>query len=262
MFVLPFATQIKHESGTPIPDGALKQEVTFCVQGVASPLLANVYLHYVYDLWVQQWRKRHATGDMIVVRYADDTIVGFQHRRDAERFLSDLKDRLAQFALSLHPEKTRLIEFGAYAAERRQSRGEGKPETFDFLGFTHYCGTRKDGAGFQLGRRTQRKRMRVKLKEITETLQRVRHRPIDEQGQWLGTVIGGYFAYFAVPTNTHMLSAFRAHISEQWVRSLRRRSQRHRLTWARMSRLIDRFLPPVRVRHPWPDRRFRVMHSR
>ena len=169
---------------------------------VASPLLANVYLHYVYDLWVQQWRKRHATGDIIVVRYADDTIVGFQHRRDAERFLSDLKNRLAHFALSLHPEKTRLIEFGAYAVERRQSRGEGKPETFDFLGFTHYCGTRKDGAGFQLGRRTQRKRMRVKLKEITETLQRVRHRPIDEQGQWLGTVIGGYFAYFAVPTNT------------------------------------------------------------
>jgi len=184
---------------------------------VASPLLANVYLHYVYDLWFQQWRKRHATGDMIVVRYADDTIVGFQHRRDAERFLSDLKDRLAQFALSLHPEKTRLIEFGAFAAERRKKRGEGKPATFDFLGFTHYCGTRKDGAGFQLGRRTQRKRMRAKLKEITETLRRVRHRPIDEQGQWLGTVIGGYFAYFAVPTNTHMLSAFRAHIPPQRV---------------------------------------------
>jgi RNA-directed DNA polymerase len=126
----------------------------------------------------------------------------------------------------------------------------------------HYCGTRKDGAGFQLGRRTQRKRMRAKLKEITETLRRVRHRPIDEQGQWLGTVIGGYFAYFAVPTNTHMLSAFRAHISEKWFRSLRRRSQRHRLTWERMSRLIDRFLPPVRVQHPWPDQRFRVMHSR
>ena len=162
----------------------------------------------------------------------------------------------------MHPEKTRLIEFGAFAAERRKKRGEGKPATFDFLGFTHYCGTRKDGAGFQLGRRTQRKRMRAKLKETTETLRRVRHRPIDEQGQWLGTVIGGYFAYFAVPTNTHMLSAFRAHISEKWFRSLRRRSQRHRLTWARMSRLIDRFLPPVRVQHPWPDQRFRVMHSR
>jgi len=223
---------------------------------------ANVYLHYVYDLWVQQWRKRNASGDMIVVRYADDTIVGFQHRRDAERFLRDLEDRLAQFALSLHPEKTRLIEFGAYAAERRQRRGEGKPETFHFLGFTHYCGTRKDGVGFQLGRRTQRKRMRAKLKEITETLRRVRHRPIDEQGQWLGTVVRGYFAYFAVPTNTRTLSAFRAHLSERWFRSLRRRSQRHRLTWERMSRLIDRFLPPVRVQHPWPDQRFRVMHSR
>jgi RNA-directed DNA polymerase len=229
---------------------------------VASPLLANVYLHYVYDLWVQQWRKRHASGDMIVVRFADDTIVGFQHRREAERFLSDLKNRLAQFALSLHPGKTRLIEFGAFAAERRQGRGEGKPETFDFLGFTHYCGTRKDGAGFQLGRRTQRKRMRAKLKEITETLQRVRHRPIDEQGQWLGTVVRGYFAYFAVPTNTRMLSAFRVHVIERWFRSLRRRSQRHRLTWERMGRLIDRFLPPVRVQHPWPDRRFHVMHSR
>jgi RNA-directed DNA polymerase len=152
---------------------------------VASPLLANVYLHYVYDLWAQQWRVRHATGDMIVVRYADDTIVGFQHRHDAERFLSDLRDRLAQFALSLHPEKTRLIEFGAFAAERRKKRGEGKPETFDFLGLTHYCSTTRGGAGFQLGRRTQRKRMRAKLEEITGTLRRVRHRPIDEQGQWL-----------------------------------------------------------------------------
>jgi RNA-directed DNA polymerase len=229
---------------------------------VASPLLANVYLHYVYDLWVQQWRTRHATGDMMVVRYADDTIVGFQHRRDAERFLNDLKDRLAQFALSLHPEKTRLIEFGIYAAERRKRRGDGKPEMFDFLGFTHYCTTRRGGIGFQLGRRTQRKRMRAKLHEITETLRQVRHRPIDEQGTWLGTVIRGYFAYFAVPTNTRMLSAFRAHIGERWYCSLRRRSQRHRLTWERMSRLIDRFLPPVRVLHPWPDQRFRVTHSR
>src|SRR5262250_2950680 len=161
---------------------------------VASPLLANVYLHYVYDLWVQRWRKRHATGAMIVVRYADDTIVGFQHRRDAERFLNDLKNRLAQFALSLHPEKTRLIEFGAFAAERRKRRGESKPETFDFLGFTHLCGTRNDGTGFQLVRRTQRKRMRAKLNEIAGRLRRVRHRPIDEQGQWLGTVVRGYFA--------------------------------------------------------------------
>ena len=229
---------------------------------VASPLLANIYLHYVYDLWVEQWRRRHATGDMIVIRYADDSVVGFQHRRDAEHFLKDLKERLARFALSLHPAKTRLIEFGKFAAERRMRRGEGKPEMFHFLGFTHYCSSKRNSPGFQLGRRTQRKRMRAKLQEIKETLRRLRHTPIDEQGQWLGTVIKGYFAYFAVPTNTRLLSAFRAHISEQWYRSLRRRSQRHRLTWKRMGRLIDRFLPPVRVLHPWPDQRFRVMHSR
>jgi RNA-directed DNA polymerase len=229
---------------------------------VASPLLANVYLHYVYDLWVQQWRLRHATGDMIVVRYADDTIVGFQHQYDAERFLKDLKDRLAEFALSLHPDKTRLIEFGKFAAERRRKRGVGKPETFDFLGFTHYCTTKKNGTGFQLGRKTQRKRMRAKLQEIRQELHRQRHAPIDEQGRWLGTVIKGYFAYFAVPTNADPLSAFRAHIGERWFRSLRRRSQRHRLTWERMGRLIDRFLPPVRVLHPWPDQRFRVKYSR
>jgi RNA-directed DNA polymerase len=229
---------------------------------VISPLLANVYLHYVYDLWVQQWRTRHATGDMIVVRYADDTIVGFQHQGDARRFLNDLKERLAQFALSLHPEKTRLIEFGKFAAERRRRRGEGKPEMFDFLGFTHYCTTKRDGRGFQLGRMTQRKRMRAKIDEITETLRRDRHKSIDEQGRWLGAAIRGYFAYFAVPTNSRMMSAFRAHIGERWFQSLRRRSQRHRMTWERMGRLIDRFLPPVRVLHPWPDQRFRVTHSR
>ena len=221
-----------------------------------------MYLHYVYDLWVQQWRKRHATGDMIVVRYADDTIVGFQHRHDAERFLIDLKERLAQFALTLHPDKTRLIEFGRYAAERRAERGNGKPETFDFLGFTHYCTTKKDAADFQLGRRTQRKRMKAKLREIKEMLRRYRHAPIDEQGKWLGTVIKGYFAYFAVPTNTSPLSAFRYHISLKWFQSLRRRSQRHRLTWKRMSRLITRFLPSPRVLHPWPDQRFGVTYSR
>src|SRR3954463_14378142 len=189
-------------------------------------------------------------------------IVGFQHRHDAERFLIDLKERLAQFALDLHPEKTRLIEFGRYAAERRAERGNGKPETFDFLGFTHYCTTKKDAADFQLGRRTQRKRMKAKLREIKEMLRRHRHAPIDEQGKWLGTVIKGYFAYFAVPTNTSPLSAFRYHISLKWFQSLRRRSQRHRLTWERMSRLITRFLPSPRVLHPWPDQRFGVTYSR
>src|SRR5215213_6857685 len=181
------------------------------------------------------------------IRRQYHTIVGFQHRHDAERFLIDLKERLAQFALTLHPDKTRLIEFGRYAAERRAERGNGKPETFDFLGFTHYCTTKKDAADFQLGRRTQRKRMKAKLREIKEMLRRYRHAPIDEQGKWLGTVIKGYFAYFAVPTNTYPLSAFRYHIS---------------LRWERMRRLITRFLPSPRVLHPWPDQRFGVTYSR
>jgi RNA-directed DNA polymerase len=246
-----------------LEEGQLIETTEGTPQGsVASPLLANVYLHYVYDLWAEQWRLRHAKGDMIIVRYADDQIVGFQHQHDAERFMSDLKERLAAFALSLHPEKTRLIEFGRYAAERRAERGQRKPDTFDFLGLTHYCSTRKDGTGFQLGRKTQRKRMRAKLREIKETLRQSRHLPIDEQGQYLGTVIRGHFAYFAVPTNTPSLSAFRYRISIMWLRSLRRRSQRNRLTWERMCRLIARFLPSPRVLHPWPDQRFRVTHSR
>ena len=246
-----------------LEDGRLIETTEGTPQGsVASPLLANVYLHYVYDLWAEQWRTRHAKGDMIVVRYADDTIVGFQHRQDAERFQIDLKERLAKFALSLHPEKTRLLEFGRYAAGRRAERGKGKPETFDFLGFTHYCSTRKDGVGFQLGRKTQRKRLKAKLREVKEILRRHRHTPIDEQGRWLGAMMKGHFAYFAVPTNTNLLSAFRYHSSIIWFRSLRRRSQRHRLTWERMVRLIKRFLPSPRVLHPWPDQRFNVKYSR
>ena len=180
----------------------------------------------------------------------------------AERFLIDLKERLAKFALSLHPEKTRLLEFGRYAAERRAERGQGKPETFDLPGLTHYCTTRKDGTDFQLGRKTQRKRMKAKLREIKETLRRLRHTPIDEQGRWLGTMMTGYFAYFAVQTDTYLLSAFRYHTSIIWFRSLRRRSQRHRLTWERMIRLIKRFLPSLSVLHPWPNHRFHVKYSR
>ena len=246
-----------------LEEGQLIETTEGTPQGsVISPLLANVYLHYVYDLWAAQWRSRHAKGDMIIVRYADDQIVGFQHRSDAEHFLNDLKERLVAFALGLHPEKTRLIEFGRYAAERRMGRGQGKPETFGFLGLTHYCSTGKDGTGFQIGRKTQRKRMRAKLHEIKETLRRRRQLPIDEQGQYLGSVIRGHFAYFAVPTNGRLLSAFRYHISIMWIQSLRRRSQRHRLTWERMCRLIEHFLPPPRVLHPWPDQRFRVTHSR
>ena len=229
---------------------------------VASPLLANVYLHYVYDLWVQQWRSRHATGDMVIVRYADDAVVGFQHRQDADRFLVDLRERLRMFALELHPEKTRLIEFGRSAARDRDRRGEGKPETFDFLGLTHICGTKKDGKTFQLWRRTQRKRLRAKLKEVKTSLRRQLHRTIKEQGRWLGAVVRGYFAYHAVPTNFKALCDFRRTIAWHWLRALRRRSQRGRITWRRMITIVNRYLPQPKILHPWPELRFRVMHSR
>ena len=229
---------------------------------VISPLLANIYLHYAYDLWVNQWRGRHAQGDLIVVRFADDTVVGFQHKGDGERFLADLKERLDEFALRLHPEKTRLIEFGKFAAERRARRGEGKPETFDFLGFTHICGTKSNGSGFQLWRKTKRKRLKAKIREVKDELRRHMHAPIDEQGRWLNSVLRGHYAYFAVPTNSAALSAFRHHIIVRWIRRLRRRSQRHRMTWARMQKHIDRYLPRPRILHPWPEQRFRVKYSR
>jgi RNA-directed DNA polymerase len=229
---------------------------------VASPMLANVYLHYVYDLWAQQWRNRHATGDMIVVRYADDAIVGFQHQQDAERFLSDLRERLARFALDLHPEKTRLIEFGRTAARDRARRGEGRPETFDFLGLTHICGTKKDGKTFQLWRRTQRNRLKAKLKDVKSALRRRAHRPIEEQGRWLRTVVQGYFAYHAVPTNFKALCDFRRYAVWHWFRALRRRSQRWRVAWRHMVVVADRYLPQPALGHPWPEQRFRVNHSR
>jgi hypothetical protein len=185
----------------------------FCtiVGGVISPLLANIYLHYVYDLWVQAWRTRRATGDMIVVRYADDTIVGFQHQSDAERFVAGLKDRLLKFALELHPDKTRLIAFGRFVADRRRARGEGKPETFDFLGFTHICGTKRDGHGFQLRRKTKPKSRWGAVQRIGEELRRVRHEPIDEQGRRLASMLEGHYAYFAVPTNIGAVRAIRRH---------------------------------------------------
>ena len=246
-----------------LEDGRRVEAMEGTPQGaVISPLLSNIYLHYVYDLWVRQWRKRHASGDMIVVRYADDTIVGFQHQRDGERFLADLKGRLAAFALTLHPEKTRLIAFGKFAAERRARRGRGKPETFDFLGFTHICGTKANGKGFQLWRKTVRKRLKAKLREIKEELRRHINASVAEQGRWLASVMRGYFAYHAVPTNSAAISAFRHHVIVRWLRVLRRRSQRHRMTWARMQRLVDRYLPKSRVLHPWPEERFRVKYSR
>ena len=180
--ILPFASQINYVPPTKANNCPFKLEVIFCVQGAISPLLANIYLHHVYDQWAHQWRQRCATGDVIVVRYADDSIVGFEHRHEAEQFLADLKERLARFGLNLHPEKTRLIEFGRYAIANRRARGLGKPETFDFLGFKHYCGTRRDGGGFVLGRKPMAKRMRTKLREIKERLMATRHDGIDGQG--------------------------------------------------------------------------------
>ena len=247
--VLEDGKQIESEEGT--PQGA-----------VISPLLANIYLHYVYDLWAHQWRQRLATGDVVIVRYADDTVAGFANRSDAERFLADLKERLAAFALQLHPEKTRLIEFGRHAAHDRQRRGEGKPDTLDFLGFTHICGTTRSGKGFQLWRKSARKRMKAKIRAIKDELRRRLHEPLAEQGKWLGQVVRGFFAYHAVPNNVPAISAFRYHVVVAWVRTLRRRSQRHRASWERMQVHLERYIPKARVLHPWPEARFRVRHSR
>jgi len=223
-----------------------------------SPLLANVYLHYVFDLWVQQWRKRHARGDVVVTRFADDFIVGFQYRTDAERFLEELRERLRKFSLELHPDKTRLIEFGRYAAERQQERGERKPEAFNFLGFTHICGKSTTGGRFVLVRRTMRKRMRAKLQELKVELRRRRHLPIPEQGAYVTSVVRGYYAYHAVPTNVLTLRSFRTAVEKLWRQSLQRRSQTGRVTWVRMHALTQRWVPRPRILHPWPEERFDV----
>jgi RNA-directed DNA polymerase len=228
---------------------------------VISPLLANTYLHYCFDLWAARWRRREATGDMIVVRYADDLVVGFEREGDARRFLDAMRTRFETFALLLHPEKTRLIEFGRDAAANREKRGLDKPETFKFLGFTFICGKSRKGK-FQIQRETRRDRMRAKLKEVKEQLQRRRHEPIPEQGRWLRQVVTGHFAYYAVPTNSRALSAFRHYVVELWRRSLRRRSQRDGMTWDRITRLAHDWLPTPRILHPWPHQRFAVTHPR
>jgi RNA-directed DNA polymerase len=228
---------------------------------VISPLLANIYLHYVLDLWAERWRRHEATGDVIIVRYADDFIIGFQHESDARRFLDEMRKRLQEFALSLHPEKTRLIEFGRFAAERRKRRGLGKPETFNFLGFTFICGKTRSGK-FQLQRKTRRDRMQAKLRNIKEALRRRMHQPIPKQGQWLHYVVRGYFNYHAVPTNARALVVFRHHVTDLWRRTLRRRSQKDRITWARMTQLADAWLPKPIILHPWPSDRFAVTHPR
>jgi RNA-directed DNA polymerase len=246
--VLEDGVRVEAEEGT--PQGA-----------VISPLLANIYLHYAYDLWAKQWREKHCKGDMIVVRYADDSVAGFQYKEDGERFLTDLRERLAKFALTLHPEKTRLIEFGRFAVDRRLKAGKGKPETFDFLGFTHICGEKVGGNGFMLLRKTKRGSMRTKLGEVKKELRRRMHDSVSEQGKWLNSVMRGHYAYFAVPTNSRALSAFSYHVSQRWMKSLRRRSQRHRMTWERMSIYIKQYLPSPKILHPWPEQRFCVKHS-
>jgi group II intron reverse transcriptase/maturase len=225
--------------------------------GSVSPLLANIYLHYVLDLWVRWWRRKRAQGDVIVVRYADDFIVGFQHRHEAERFLAELRERLARFDLELHPDKTRLIEFGRFAAERRQQRGEGKPETFDFLGFTHLCGTTRNGR-FNVIRQTMAKRMRAKLKAIKHELRRRLHLPIPVVGRWLQSVLRGHYRYYGIPNNYYALSAFHHEVTRLWLRALRRRSQRTSVTWERMQRLVHSWLPYPRVMHLHPEQRLRV----
>jgi RNA-directed DNA polymerase len=239
-----------------LEDGVRTYSETGTVQGGSiSPLLANIYLHYAFDLWVQQWRTRQATGDVIVVRYADDFIVGFQHRAEAEQFLADLRQRFATFGLELHPDKTRLIEFGRFAADNRRKRGLGKPETFDFLGFTHICGTKRSNGYFTVLRQTIAKRLQAKLAEVKAELHRRMHDAVPEVGQWLASVIDGHCRYYGVPMNTKALWTFRFEVVRRWHHALCRRSQRARITWERMYRLVDRFLPVPRVYHPYPLRR-------
>jgi RNA-directed DNA polymerase len=229
---------------------------------VASPLLANIYLHYVFDLWVDAWRRKVAQGDVIVVRYADDLVVGFESRAEAERFLGEFRERLSKFGLELHAEKTRLIEFGRFAAQSRRQRGKGKPETFTFLGFTHYCGKRlKDGA-FIVWRETANKRLVAKLQAIKTELKRRRHEPIVSVGAWLQKVTLGYYQYHAVHGNLHRLHTFRWRLRWIWWRVLSRRSQRSYVCMDRLTRLVQRWIPVARVLHPYPMQRFDATHPR
>ena len=240
-------------------DGERRDNLRGTPQGsVISPILANVYLHYVLDLWFQrQWRRHEVGGDAIIVRYADDFVVGFQYKQDAERFLDAVKARFERFELDLHPDKTRLIEFGRFAMRNRRQRGQRKPETFDFLGFTHYCTKDRNGS-FQLGRKPMAKRMTRTLKRIAEALCRRRHRPKAETARWLGRVIDGWLNYYAVPTSFRWLARFIHCVKRLWLRTLRRRSQKDRHSWGALQRLVDTHWPRPTIRHPWPSQRLAV----
>jgi RNA-directed DNA polymerase len=244
-------------------DGTWSRTEVGTPQGaVISPLLANIYLHYVFDLWVQHWRTRHATGAVIVVRYADDIVMGFEHRQDAERCLAAWQVRLQRFGLQLHPDKTRLLEFGRFAARDRTRRGESKPETFDFLGFTHICGKTRTTGRFFVRRKSIRKRLRAKLQQVKAELRRRWHDPVPAVGRWLQRVVQGWLNYHAVPCNGASLESFRRQVQWLWFRSLRRRSQRHRLTWRRFWQTYARWIPSAHILHPYPSARFDATHPR
>lgn len=269
-------TMIEHRVGDPrvlhhikkwlnagvLEDGTKTQAEYGTPQGGSiSPLLANIYLHYAFDLWVKEWRRTDARGEVYVVRYADDFVLGFQYESDAQRLLEALKRRFKEYHLELHPEKTRLLEFGRFAAANRQRRGEGKPDTFNFLGFTHYCGKTKTGA-FQVGRKTIQKRMLAKVKTLKERIRLRMHAPVAETGAWLERVITGHYRYFGVPGNIDAMQDFRDRVSRLWYTALRRRSQKSRFTWIRMHRLLVRWLPQPRIFHPWPGQRFDATYPR
>jgi RNA-directed DNA polymerase len=245
-----------------VEDGRWFQPEEGSPQGsVISPMLANLYLHHVLDLWAKAWRKKQARGEMIIVRYADDGVLGFERQDDAERFLEQLRERLRVFGLELHPEKTRLIEFGRYAAERREKRGEGKPETFNFLGFTHICGTNYKTGKFTVRRKTIGKRMAAKLKQIGVELRKQMHESPKATGQWLAQVVRGYFQYHAIPGNWDRLKAFRNEVMRMWLQTLRRRSQRSRLSWDRFLERFGSLLPPVQILQPYPNVRFDAKYA-
>jgi RNA-directed DNA polymerase len=245
-----------------LEDGVVSASDRGTGQGsVISPLLANIYLHYVLDLWAERWRRREATGDMIIVRYADDIVVGFEHEMDARRFLEAMRERIESFSLSLHSDKTRLIEFGRFAAANRKRSGLGKPETFNFLGFIFICGKSRRGK-FLVKRKTRRDRMRAKLQAIKQELRQRMHQPIPVQGKWLGQVVKGYFNFHAVPTNSRALGVFRHRVTMLWRRVLQHRSHKAEMTWERMRKLVNDWLPRPRILHPWPSERFAVRHPR